>query len=151
MIYITKADFADLADILALQKIAYQSEAELNNDYTIPPLMETIEQIEEAYRNLTILKAVEEASGKIIGAVRGMFKEGTVYIGRLIVQPDLQNRGIGRQLLSRIEEYYPGCRYELFTSTRSEKNLALYQKVGFREFKREQVTDNLEFIYMEKT
>jgi len=38
----------------------------------------------------------------------------------------------------------------LFTSTRSEKNIALYQKLGYKIFDEEQVTEELRFVYMEK-
>jgi hypothetical protein len=37
---IEKAQFEDLAEILSLQKLAYQSEAAICNDYTIPPLVQ---------------------------------------------------------------------------------------------------------------
>ena len=40
---ITKALYSDLEEILALQKLAYQSEAELYDDYTIPPLTQSLE------------------------------------------------------------------------------------------------------------
>lgn len=39
---------------------------------------------------------------------------------------------------------------ELFTSTGSEKNIALYQKLGYKIFDEKQVTAELSFVYMEK-
>lgn len=44
-INIEKAKIKDLEEILALQYLAYQSEAKLVNDYSIQPLIETIEEI----------------------------------------------------------------------------------------------------------
>lgn len=150
MYHIEKAEIIDLAEILTLQKLAYLSEAELNQDFAIPPLTETHEQIREAYDHGIILKAVEDKSLRIIGAVRGRTKENTVYIGRLIVHPELQNQGIGKQLIRQMESSFPGYRFELFTSLRSVKNLALYQKEGYLPFKKDRLTDKVELIYLEK-
>jgi len=124
---IIKAETDDLPEILSLQKLAYQSEARLVNDFSIPPLTQTHEGIRADYDNGIILKAIDEG-GKIIGSVRGRFSDDTLYIGRLIVDPRFQNRGIGTALLSGIEALYPDARYELFTSDKSGKNLSLYQK-----------------------
>lgn len=49
-----------------------------------------------------------------------------------------------------MEKHFPKQRYELFTSTRSEKNIALYQKLGYKIFDEKQVTEELRFAYMEK-
>lgn len=42
---ITKADFKDLNEILQLQYIAYQSEAELFGSKDIPPLKQTLDEV----------------------------------------------------------------------------------------------------------
>ena len=39
----------DLREILTLQKLAYQSEAEIYNDYSIPPLIQTLDKIKEDF------------------------------------------------------------------------------------------------------
>jgi N-acetylglutamate synthase-like GNAT family acetyltransferase len=90
---------SDAEEILILQKLAYRSEAEIYNDFNIPPLVQTPESIEKDFENQYFLKAVME--GKIIGSVRAYTKEGTCYIGRLIVHPDFQNQGIGSSLIKR--------------------------------------------------
>lgn len=43
---VTAADRSDLAQILSLQKEAYVSEAEIYDDYSIPPLQQSLEDIE---------------------------------------------------------------------------------------------------------
>jgi GNAT superfamily N-acetyltransferase len=91
---IEKAQPEDLDEILSLQKLAYQSEAELCNDYSIPPLTQTLDGMIEDYRKMLILKALEK--DQIIGSVRAYMEEGVCRIGRLIVHPDHQNKGIGR-------------------------------------------------------
>ena len=87
---------------------------------------------------------------RIIGSVRSHVKDGTAYLGKLMVHPDYRGRGLGGALLSEIERYYEGLRFELFTSTRSEANIQLYQKKGYRIFDRREVDDELVFVFMEK-
>ena len=146
---ITKAQKNDLEEILKLQYLAYQSEAALFGNKDIPPLTQTLDEVIDEYNEGLILKMNDE-SGVIIGSVRAKEKDGTVYIGKLMVRPDHQKKGYGRRLLLEVEQYYPGKRYELFTSTRSKDNIRLYESAGYREFDRKDVDDELIFVYMEK-
>ena len=146
---IKKAQKEDLEEILKLQYLAYQSEAKLFGNMDIPPLKQTIEEIYEEFQKGVILKVVDDG-GVIIGSVRAYRDGRTVYIGKLIVHPSKQGQGIGTQLLFEMEKQYPHKRYELFTSTKSERNIALYQKLGYKIFDEEQVTEELRFVYMEK-
>ncbi len=148
-IYIKKAMKEDLSEILDLQYLAYQSEARLFDDEDIPPLKQTLVDVENEYQRGIILRALDE-DGVIIGSVRAFCENETVYIGKLMVHPSKQGQGIGTQLLLEMEKQYPKQRYELFTSTRSEKNIALYQKLGYKIFDEKQVTEELRFVYMEK-
>lgn len=146
---IENALISDLEEILALQKLAYLSEAEICNDFSIPPLLQTIEDIKSEYAYKTFLKAVD--SGKIIGSVRANLQDGTCYIGKLIVHPDYQNRGIGTALMNSIENCFKGCkRYELFTGKKSVKNIYLYNKLGYRIYKEEKISEKLTLVSLEK-
>ena len=145
---IIKAESSDLKEILELQYLAYQSEAALFGNKDIPPLKQTIEELTEEYENGLMLKMVSD--DKIIGSVRAHEKDGTAYIGKLMVHPDHRCKGYGSLLLSEIEKCYPGRRYELFTSTRSEDNIRLYQKLGYEIFDRKEINDELVFVYLEK-
>lgn len=146
---IENALISDLEEILALQKLAYLSEAEIYNDFSIPPLLQTIEDIKSEYAYKTFLKAVD--SGKIIGSVRANLQDGTCYIGKLIVHPDFQNRGIGTALMNSIENCFKGCkRYDLFTGKKSVKNIYLYNKLGYRIFKEEKISEKLTLVSLEK-
>lgn len=148
-IYIIKADKGDLSEILDLQYLAYQSEARLFDNEDIPPLRQTLADVENEYQRGIILKAIDDDK-TIIGSVRAFCDNGTVYIGKLMVHPSIQGQGIGTQLLLEMEKQYPKQRYELFTSTRSEKNIALYKKLRYKIFDEKQVTEELRFVYMEK-
>ena len=145
---ITKAEPTDLSDILRLQYLAYQSEAELFGSRDIPPLRQTLDEVIEEYNSGIILKMTD--GDKIIGSVRAKECDGTVYIGKLMVHLDYRCRGYGSRLLAEIEHYFPNKRYELFTSTRSVNNIRLYQKAGYKPFKEKAINDELIFIYMEK-
>lgn len=82
---------------------------------------------------------------EIVGSVRARRNYSKIaYVGRLIVSPDLQGHGIGTRLMREIEKAFPGAaRFELFTGYRSEGNLRLYQRLGYNEFRQENVTPGL--------
>lgn len=143
------AHLDDAQDILDLQKLAYQSEAALYDDYSIPPLTQSLEQMQADMRQQIVFKALLD--GRIVGSVRGCMQDGTCHVGRLIVHPDLQNRGIGQILLSRIEKYFAlAHRFELFTGDRSERSLYLYTKCGYRVFRTERLTEKTTIVFLEK-
>ena len=146
---IAKAERTDLEQILRLQHLAYQSEAILYNDFSIPPLKQTIEEIRQEYAKSIFLKAVN-SKGNIIGSVRAHIDNDTAYIGKLIVHPEKRGQGIGTKLLLAIEQECLTARYELFTGDKSIRNLRLYEHLGYVKFKEHIVTDGLTFIYMEK-
>lgn len=115
---VLRAKREDLAESLALQKECYLQEAVIYNDYNIPPLLQTMDSIKTDFERNVFLKIIE--NGKIIGSVRA-YQEGQICkIGRLIVQPNFQNKGLGKQLMKRIEkEFLEVDKYELFTGHRS--------------------------------
>ena len=146
---IEKAEKEDLQDVLDLQYLAYQSEARLFHNMDIPPLKQTLEEVFHEYEKGIILKALNE-EGKIIGSVRGYMQDGTVFIGKLMVHPEEQGKGIGTKLLLSIEKEFRCNRYELFTSTKSKRNIELYEKLGYQVFSERKITDELRFVYLEK-
>ena len=147
---IVKATQKDLPKILELQKLAYLSEAKLVNNYSIQPLTQTLEELENEFSKNIMLKLVDKKTDQILGSVRAYEENGRVYIGKLIVHPDYQNKGFGTNLLKTMETYYKNKSFELFTSNKSDKNIMLYKKNGYKEFKRKKLSENLELIYLEK-
>lgn len=146
---ILKAEVADAEEILKIQKLSYQIEAKRYNNYDITPLKQTLEELKDQFKTHTILKAVSD--GKIIGTVRGHEKDGTCYIGRLAVHPDMQNQGIGTALMKEIEKQYNPKRYELFVGSKSDNNIHLYQKLGYNIYQRDKYEcGGIEIFYMEK-
>jgi ribosomal protein S18 acetylase RimI-like enzyme len=146
---IERATLEDAEELLNLQKLAYQSEAALHGEYDIPPLTQTLEGMRADFERQVILKATSQ--GRIVGSVRGYLSGGTCYVGRLIVHPDVQNHGLGTRLMSEIEGAFGQAeRFELFTGHKSERNLYLYRKLGYRPFRQEKVSDALTLIFLEK-
>lgn len=148
-VIIERANVENAGEILDLQKLAYQSEAALYDDDTIPPLTQTLEEITADFERQLFLKA--SVDGRIIGSVRAYEREGTCCIGRLIVHPGFQNQGVGTRLLNEIERaFVQARRYELFTGDKSERNLYLYQKLGYQPFRTAMVTEELGLVFLEK-
>jgi ribosomal protein S18 acetylase RimI-like enzyme len=146
---ITKATLDDAYEILELQKLAYQSEAKLYNDFTIPPLTQTLEELQAEFGSMVILKAM--VGSRIGGSVRAHEKDGTCHIGRLIVHPKVQRRGLGSQLLAAIEGHFPGVkRYELFTGQQSFGNLLFYAQVGYKKCRERKMNERLTMIWLSK-
>lgn len=146
---IKKALLEDLPEIMDLQKRCYVENAERYNDYNISPLTQTLEEVEKEHIHGTILKAVIES--KIVGSIRAYEKEGSCFIGKIIVHPDYQNRGIGKALFNEVEQQFNHAkRYELYTGFRDEKNLYLYKKLSYTEFKQKELSDNFTFVFLEK-
>jgi len=113
-------------------------------------LTQTLSELEADFQRQVYLKATLD--GTIVGAVRGYEQNGTCYIGRLMVHPNCQNRGLGTQLLRAIEAHFDAVqRYELFTSERSTRNLYLYQKLGYHIFRTEQLSAKVTIVYLEKS
>lgn len=109
---IKKANKFDLPEILQLQYLAYKSEAQLFDNFDIPPLNQTLKEIEAELNNGLMLKVLDE-NNNIIASIRGNVKNDTLYIGKLIVHPDMQGQGIGTALLKEIERICKQKRYEL--------------------------------------
>jgi GNAT superfamily N-acetyltransferase len=145
---------ADAEEILALQRLAYQAEAELYGDWSIPPLTQTLEELRAEFASLAILKAVEgraPGGGNIVGSVRAGLDGGVCRVGRLMVLPECQRRGVGAALVAAIEACFPAARrFELFTGHRSAGNLRLYTRLGYRESRRHVVGPGLTLVYLDK-
>ena len=149
MAYISDATVSDAEAILALQKLAFQSEAVRYDDFTMPPLVQSIEDLRRTLEDHVFLKAV--VAGRLVGSVRACQHGGTYHIGRLIVDPDFQRRRIGTDLMEQIEARFSDVmRLEIFTGHKSEPTLCLYSGLGYREFKRKALSRTTTLVFMEK-
>ncbi|HEY4342527.1 MAG TPA: GNAT family N-acetyltransferase [Steroidobacteraceae bacterium] len=146
---IVPAELDDASAILELQRQAYQAEALLYNDWSIPPLTQSLAQLMDEFQDSVVLKAVSGTS--LLGSVRGRAADGVAHIGRLIVAPAAQRRGIGTALLRGIESAFPHVqRFELFTGSKSEGNIRLYRTHGYAISHERALSPSVTLVYMSK-
>jgi len=129
------ATAGDAAELCTLQRACWVSEAVANASLDIPPLTETVAVVRQGL--LDWQTWVVRDSGRLVGSVRSRRSPqdpATWEIGRLMVAPDLQGRGIGRALLGFAERAAPAgttC-FWLNTGRRSLDNLRRYRRAGYR-------------------
>jgi ribosomal protein S18 acetylase RimI-like enzyme len=150
LVTIGRASAEEAAAILALQKLAYESEARLYDDWTLPPLTQTLDALLDEMARSCLLTALE--GGRIAGSVRAREVAGVCHVARLIVHPDLQGRGIGTRLMQAIEKEFPATtRFQLFTGSRSERNIHLYQRLGYVRTHDQVLSPAVTLTFMEKS
>lgn len=127
---------ADAGELYTLQRACWVQELQANPGVPIAALEEPYAELQRWISTDTVL--VARSAGRLVGAVRARLHEGQggdVWdIGRLMVAPDLQGRGLGRRLLERIERLAPATAtaFELFTGAGSLRNQKMYRKAGYR-------------------
>jgi N-acetylglutamate synthase-like GNAT family acetyltransferase len=148
MLYL-RAEASDAPEILALQKVSYQSEAEIYGDDSLPALQQTLEDLQNDFERMVFVKAV--VNGKIIGAVRGYVEGQTAHLRRVVVHPYFRRRGIGRRLLDEIEQAFPEVtRFEAKTGHQSKRNLYQLGKRGYQVFQTEPFTPAITWVCLRK-
>ena len=123
---------ADSGELLTLQRACWVAEAQANADPSIPPLVESLADVRRGLAEWTTW--VVTGGPRLVGSVRARLEGEAWHIGRLMVAPDLQGRGLGRLLLSSAEERAPAVvrRYTIFTGAGSAANLSWYRRAGYR-------------------
>lgn len=140
----------DAALLLDLQKRCFLSESALYGNIPIPPLTQSLASMQQDLLQHTVLCLWHE--GQLIGSVRGRTEGQTCHVGRLMVHPDHQGQGLGKTLLLDIEKHFPEVlRFELFTGEKSASNIRLYQKLGYREFQRQDTGKGFLMVHMQKS
>lgn len=146
---VSRVNAAHAAELLARQREAYQSEAEIYQDWTIAPLTETEDQFRRALEKQCILAAWLD--GHIVGSIRAELAGTKCQIGRLFVAPTAQGKGFGRQLLQAAEATFPtATSFQLFTGSKSLKNLALYRRHGYVQTGARVLNDKITLAVLEK-
>ena len=146
---VSQSTSKDALEILELQKLAYQSEAILYNDFNLPPLRQTLEKLQTDFLNHIFLEVKFEQ--RIVASVRARVEDNSCFVGRLIVHPEFQGRGLGTGLMLELERWFSYIsRFELFTGHLSLSNIRLYERLGYHEFKRKTANEKVQFVYLEK-
>lgn len=129
---ITDARPEDCPELLVLQRCCWVQEALLNDTLDIPALHETLEDLRDWVKTWSVWTVRE--GPRLVGGVRARLDGDRWELGRLMVAPDLAGRGLGRRLLAHAEAQAPAeaRKFVLFTGARSARNIAMYQRAGYR-------------------
>ncbi|HLR92823.1 MAG TPA: GNAT family N-acetyltransferase [Atopostipes sp.] len=87
--------------------------------------------LEEAYKqSLDILGAYHE--GQLVGILRVVGDGASIiYIQDILVRPEFQRRGIGRQLFELVMSKYANVYQKVLITDDTEKTKAFYKSMGF--------------------
>ncbi|MGB5951389.1 MAG: tRNA (guanosine(37)-N1)-methyltransferase TrmD [Ornithinimicrobium sp.] len=126
------AEPRDAAEIMVLSRACWLPEGREHDSFEIPALAETVDDVAlwlTQWHTWTV-----RVAGRLIGGVRARRSGDNWDIGRLMVSPDLQGRGLGSALLTYAEAAAPADvrGYVLFTGGRSVANLRMYKRAGYR-------------------
>ena len=126
------AEPADAGELWTLQRACWLQEAQANDTLAIPPLTETLADVRRSLQEWRTY--VVRSQGRLVGSVRSRLADRRWEIGRIMVAPDLQGRGLGRWLLELAESQAPAeaTAFALFTGARSRDNLRMYRRAGYR-------------------
>jgi tRNA (guanine37-N1)-methyltransferase len=131
-VVVRAAQPGDAGELFTLQRACWVQEQRDNPGLAVPALAEEYDDLRRWLATDTVL--VARAEGRLVGAVRARLHGDLWDIGRLMVAPDLQGRGLGRALLERIEALAPAraTGFELFTGAGSRRNQRIYRRAGYR-------------------
>lgn len=133
---------ASAGEILTLQRAAYVTEAAAHNDFDLPPLTQTLDELRDELLSAAVTALGVREHRRLIGAVRLRHKGRSVELGRLTVAPDRQGQGIGSFLLREAESTFAKAEeLRLFTGEHSAANIRLYERSGYVEVARTPVGD----------
>ena len=149
-IEIVDAEPADAEAIHALQILAYQSEARRYDNWSIPPLVESVESVREHIARHVVLKA--QIDGRLAGSAAASSRMRLAGRPAASGRPALQQAGIGTALLDAIETRHPDVTaFELFTGdSGSQGNLRLDRRHGYVETHRQPVSSEVSLVFLRK-
>jgi GNAT superfamily N-acetyltransferase len=140
----------DAGEALTVQRAAFVAEARVYGTVEIPPLVETLDQIRQEIA--TTVTAGAFAGSRLVGSAR-LTVDGTIgWISRVAVAPDQQGGGIGGALLEWLEAAAPPpvTVFQLCAGGKSDANVAMYERRGYREFERRRDSAGVELVCLRK-
>jgi len=129
------ADDAVAARVIRLQRAAYRIEAGLIGFDRLPGLLEDVADIREHPIEWSGAYEGDELAGIIGWTVVG----GTCDIDRLAVDPRFHRRGHGRRLVASVVSCNAGAASTVSTGADNAPAVALYESMGFRIVRHEQL------------
>lgn len=138
----------DAGEVLTVQRAAFVSEALIYGTVDMPPLVQTLDELEAELREAD--GWVARIDGRLVGAIRTREEADLLLIGRLAIAPDQQGSGIGQALLEAAETHSRAAEAELFTGSLSEANIRLYERCGYVETQRIDQGDGIQEVFLRK-
>lgn len=159
-------EFVDIAlqpealRVLELQRVSYRIEAELIGSSLIPPLRETLEELQSSgevfhgwFEDATqpVRCCLQGQEDRLLGFISHKFEENILDIYRVAVHPDGFRRGIARQLLEFVLKLEPSAtRAIVQTGSLNVPACKLYLSFGFEILERKEVVPGLELTLFSK-
>jgi GNAT superfamily N-acetyltransferase len=139
-------------ELFTVQRAAYVGEAQRYGSAVIPPLAETLVDVEKEITDPRVLVYGAWLGTRLIGSVRGRVAGSLMEIARFAVAPDLRGRGVGRDLLAAIEAATPAEVETLWlvTGSLSDDNMRSYQRSGYRRTGMQVDAVGIEIVRFEK-
>lgn len=75
---------------------------------------------------------VAEHAGRVVGCSLALLRDGVWGLSLLVVRPEAQSAGVGRELLARAWEYGAGARGRIVLASRDPRALRSYARLGLR-------------------
>ena len=89
------------------------------------------ERLERAFDGSTYVVGAWEAD-ELIGVCRVLSDDASIiYVQDILVDPDHQRRGIGRELLKHVLNRYSHCRQKVLMTDDRPEQKAFYEALGF--------------------
>jgi ribosomal protein S18 acetylase RimI-like enzyme len=133
--------------VLELQRVSYQIEAELIGSSMIPPLRETLEELQSCGE---VFHGWFE-DDRLLGFISHKLEEDVLDIHRVAVHPDGFRRGMARQLLEFVLNLERGAtRAIVQTGSLNLPACKLYLSFGFEILERREVAPGLELTLFSK-
>jgi ribosomal protein S18 acetylase RimI-like enzyme len=152
---IVRLGVEDAGELLTLQRAAYVTEAQSHDDPRLPPLLQTLAELQAELSSPDVVALGIRDHGRLVATVRlrhGAADPGVAELARLAVAPDRQGEGMGTRLLIEAERHTrPGVTaIVLITGEHSHGNLRLYDRHGYVETRRTPAGTH-EVVHMRKT
>ena len=103
-------------------------------------------------KQMTFVARLEHTPSNIAGFVVFYERGDHIHLENIAVDPKAQGNGVGRALISFVEQSAQAARckaIELYTNEKMTENLTLYPKLGYEEIERRQ-EDGFNRVYFRK-
>jgi ribosomal protein S18 acetylase RimI-like enzyme len=144
--FVNPKDSVIAREIFDIQQAAYLQESLLIDYPNLPPLLETLADIQAA-NEIFLTYAIEN---KITGVLSYEIQDNTLTITRLVVRPDFTGRGIGQALLKEVLQHSTVNHFIVGTAEKNIPAIKLYEKYGFTILEKQTLPDGLVLVCLEK-